>query len=326
MTVTQLHPDLDTDGADRRTEAWLDSLHVYWELHDLELGDIDQQASLANQARLHALDNDVVDRYTADMQRGDQFPPLLALKRARRKPMLLGGNHRYTAAIKAKRKTIGVYLIEAEPEMATRLMYEDNRRHGLPPSEDERVAQAVHLIDTGWTLENAAQCVGTTVSRVQSARDCARADRRARTLNIEGFAGLPRTTRARLASVRSDPAFAEASKVVIAAGLSGEQLQTLIKKVNDCRSDQAALKIVKVELDSLRSHIQRKAGSGDPSRQRSTARTRMLTAIGHLGACDPAEVAAGCSTKDQAASLGRQLLDVRKRIDATVAELRKTWR
>lgn len=326
-TVTSLHPEIDSAGRDQRTEQWLDDLHVLWKFQpEMPLDQIDQQASLANQARLHALDDDVVDRYTADMARGDTFPALLALKRPRRKPMLLGGNHRYTSAIKAKRTTHAVYLVDAAPEMATRLMYEDNRRHGLPPSDEERIAQAIHLIDTGWTREAAAECIGIGISRVQSAMDCARADRRARTLGVAGFGSLPKTTRARLASVRSDPAFAEASKLVIAAGLSGDKLTTLIGQVNKCRSDADAAKVVAAQTEALRTEIQKHAGTGHRERVRTTPRVRMMNVIATLGACDPVDVAASCADKDQAASLARMILDTRKRLDATVAELQRRWK
>src|SRR5581483_3390576 len=271
------------------------------------------------------LDADVVERYAADMERGDRFPPLLALARPRRKPMLLGGNHRYTAAVKAARSTLPVYVVDAEPETATRLMYEDNRRHGLPPSDDERVAQAIHLIDTGWTQAAACECVGITVGKVQTMQFAVRAERRARTMGIGGFAALPKYAKARLAGIRSDPAFGEASKLVIATGMASTELQEFVSKVNACRSDQDALRLVATETDRLRESIQRKAG-GDTTRRPPTARARMLTAIGLLGGCDPIDVTAGCASKDQAASLGRQLVDVRKRIDATLAELQRQWK
>jgi hypothetical protein len=218
-----------------------------------------------------------------------------------------------------------VYVVEAEPEMATRLMYEDNRRHGLPPSDDERIAQAVHLIDTGWTIKAAAECVGVSTGKIDRARAVTIADRRARTLHVDGWTQLPKSSKWRLGSIRSDPVFAEASKLVIASGLDSTKTYELATRLNEARSDAAALKAINTELEVLRSQIQSKAG-GNTVRQPTTPRTRLLSAISSMGACDPADVAAGCANADQAASLGRMILDSKKRLDATLTELQRRWK
>lgn len=326
MSVTQLHPDTDDSGRDPHVEAWLDGLHVEWTFEPaVDLGDVDHNGSLNNQARLHALDPDVVDRYTADMALGDQFPPVLAQRRPRRKLLLLGGNHRYNAAIKAKRPTLPMYVVVCEPETATRLMYEDNRRHGLPPSEDERIAQAIHLVETGWTNAKAAECVGVAAHKLQAARAAARADQRARRLKIDGFEQLPRSTRARLDGVQSDPVFAEASKLIVAAGIgSGKEMQDLVSRLNDTRSEADALTLIGTETEVLRQQIQQRAG-GKGARPAATPRTKLIDAIGKLGGCDPVDVAAGCANKEQAQSLARMVSDSRDRLDATLKALRKRW-
>jgi hypothetical protein len=326
MTVTELHPDLDQDGRDPRTEAWLDDLHVPWRYDPaMPLDQVDQEASLANQARLHSLDPDVVERYAADMARGDQFPPLLALTRKRRKAMLLGGNHRYTSAIKAKRMTVAVYVVDAEPEMATRLMYEDNRRHGLPPSDEERIAQAIHLIDTGWTEKAAAECVGISSGKVARARAVSLAQRRARQLSIgTAWASIPKSAQWRLGSIRSDPVFIEAVKLVGASGIDATKTYELVTKLNECRSEAAAMELIGTETEILRSSIQSRAG-GAHQRQPVTPRVRLLHAVSAMAGCDPIDVAAGCANAEQAKSLARQLVDVRKRLDDTLRALKERW-
>ena len=322
-TVTEL--DVDT-GRDPAMEAWLDERHATWTFHHaLALDDVDQAASRANQARLEALDDDVVDRYAAAMQRGDRFPPVLGLRRKRRKVLLLGGNHRYTAAARAGLETIPAYVVDAEPEMATRLMYEDNRRHGLPPSDNERIAQAVHLMDQGWTQEAAAECVGISAGKVNRARGTIKADQRAKTLQIEGWEQLPKTSRWRLSSVRSDPVFVELANLVIAARLTADGVFDLVTRVNDARSDADALNLIGTELEARRADIQTATGGHGGAKKPTTPRARMLGAIAHLGACDPDDVAASCANADQAASLDRMILDVAKRLQATRAALKARW-
>lgn len=127
---------------DASIEAWLDERKLTYEYNEtLPLSRIDRAASLSNQARLEPLDEEVVERYAADMERGDIFPPLVA-RRSGRKLILIGGNHRTTAATRANLVSFPVYIVDVDAEGATALTYEDNRRHGLPPSEEERLLQA----------------------------------------------------------------------------------------------------------------------------------------------------------------------------------------
>src|SRR5689334_10226051 len=93
-----IHPIDSGTGRRPDVEAWLAERHVPYTFDPaLEVGSVDQVASLANQARLEPLDPDVVERYAADMARGDHFPPVLARQQGK-KIVLLGGNHRLAAA------------------------------------------------------------------------------------------------------------------------------------------------------------------------------------------------------------------------------------
>jgi hypothetical protein len=320
VTTTDTPADILRDP---RTEAWLDERRVQWTFDPaFDLAGIDVAASLANQARLEALDSDVVDRYAADMERGDQFPPLLLQTRKRRRPMVLGGNHRRAAAAAHGVSVMPAYVVECEPEMALRLMYEDNRRHGLPPSETERIAQAIHLVGQGYTLAAAAEVVGVPEGKVARARYVVVADQRAKDLGlpIATFCKLPKTTRARLASIRSDPVFEAASRLVLDAALGTEEVYDLATRLNDCRSDTAGLKLVAGLADEHRERIQATAG-GKSSRH--TPRSALSSAVTVIDEVNPEDVARSCATDDQRLVLARRCAAAKERLELVIKALHR---
>ena len=90
-------------------ETWLDSIETAWSYVDeLDLAAVDEKASLRNQARLEPLDDDTVERYAADMTRGDVFPPVIVRSKNSRL-VVLGGNHRYHAAKRSRPSSMSVW-------------------------------------------------------------------------------------------------------------------------------------------------------------------------------------------------------------------------
>lgn len=253
-----------TTTDDRRqpaTETWLDTLNLNWTYHpDLELHRVDERASRSNQARLEPIDPDVVDRYSDDYRNGDPFPPLLAVRRARSpKVVLIGGNHRHAAAVAAGHTTHPAYLIDPGLDEATaiRLAYEDNRRHGFAPSDDERIAQAQYLIDSGLTQTDAARVVGISTGKIQRARAVTEADRRARRVELPAdFELLAKTARSRLNSLRSDPVFAQAAELVLDARLQTDtEVYPLVTALNEQPSDEAAIAYIATRREELDDRI-----------------------------------------------------------------------
>lgn len=313
MTVTNLHPDLDHQGRDPATEQWLDERHVEWRYDPaIPVDTIDQAASLANQARLEALDPDTVDRYTADMQAGHVFPPVVAHQRTTRtrKLVLVGGNHRLAAARAAGLTTLPGYIITAEPETVLVLTYEDNRRHGLPPSDAERVAQAIHLIDTGnYTQEAAAAIVGIPAPKISQARSIVKADRRATDLGLgPSFCSMPKQSRYALGQLRSDPVFEQAARLASSAGMTTAAVADLVRTLNTAASDEAALMVIGGELEERRTQIQRKGG-GTKTKTSANAKTRLSGALVAIQFSKPSEVAAACATDTARAELKKRCRD-----------------
>lgn len=298
---------------DPRIEAWLDERHTTWHWNPtIPIDTIDQAASLANQARLEALDPDVVDRYAADMARGDQFPPIVAHRRSTRsrRLVLIGGNHRLAAAHQAGLTTLPGYIVEAEPETVVTLTYEDNRRHGLPPSDAERVAQAIHLIDTGnYTQEAAAALVGIPAPKISTARSIVKADRRATDMGLgPTFTSMPKSARYQLGQLRSDPVFDQAARLAADAGMTVTAISELVSSLTRAGSDQAALEIIGTEQEVRRTDIQNRGGRSGGGKRVVSARAQLAGALSKiLYETSPAEVAAACATGQQRADLNKQI-------------------
>lgn len=284
-----------TDRRQAATETWLDTLNLDWTYEpDLDLTRVDEKASRSNQARLEALNEDVVDRYTADYERGDPFPPLLAFRRARSpKVVLIGGNHRHAAATAAGHTTHPAYLIAPglDDHTLIRLAYEDNRRHGHAPSNDERVAQALHLIDSGLAQTEAGALVGLSRSRLQWAINAIEADRRARRLDVPPtFELLPKSTRSRLSALRSDPVFAQAATLAADAKLTTTEVFELVSELNATTSDAAALTALAAHQEQLEDRIRRTNLGADPKKDPAPAVTTLNRALFHIADLEPAHI------------------------------------
>lgn len=299
-------------------EAWLDERRVKWEFIDqLPVDQIDRIASLGNQARLDPLSEEVVDRYAADMERGDLFPPIV-VRRSGKRLILIGGNHRTAAAERTQRAALPAYVIDVEPEMAVRLTYEDNRRHGLPPSEEERIYQAVHLVNNGYTQTAAADTVGVSAKKLAQAIGAARADRRAAEHRIKGWERIPKSVRWRIDQLRSDPVFAAAAQLVCDTNMATSDSFVLITKLNNTRSEADALTVIDLEAQQRAGQAQRSAGGVI---RKATPRSRLLTALGTIAGLNGGDIAASCATPDQRAQLKRQVRSTITALEAVAKEL-----
>lgn len=294
-------------------ERWLADRHVPFEYHPaLPVADVDANASLANQARLEALNEEVVDRYAADMERGDQFPPIV-VNRVRNKRgerlVLIGGNHRLTAAGRAGVTHLAAYVVDAPADIVFRLTIEDNRRHGYPPSEQERIMQAAHLATLGYTRADAAAICGVSTDKVQRHFAVADVDTRAGRLGIARWERVPKTTRYRLGAVRSDVVFAAIARHVIDGSLANvvTTIGELIARANRAATDADALTILEHTVATVRAK-----GDG----RSNTARSRLLGGLGTVRFTDPAEVAASCATVVQRADLTKRIDDAIKHLQA----------
>lgn len=295
---------------------WLEAHSVTWELLDpLPIDDVDVAASLANQARREPLHEDVVARYVADMEAGDEFPPVLVTRRADGALVLLGGNHRVTAARRSGTKLTAL-VVDGPPAVLMLLKYEDNRRHGLPPSTEERLQQGLLLMDLGYPQKEAARAVGVPQGNLSKAASVATADARAEALGIESFDYLARDTRWRLGQISSDAVFAAAAGVSAERKLTIARITSLVDAVVSAPDEQAALALVG-EVESERV-TERWSGGGKPSR---SPRRRLEIALGSIVGLSADDVVDECTTPIQRKLMNDQIRKAAKRLQQVVEAL-----
>lgn len=315
MTDDRCRPDI---------EDWLTERHVEFTYEPtFDLAKVDRKASHANQARDEAVTGDTVEKYSSDMAAGDEFPPIVVRRRPRSpKVVVIDGNHRVASCDRTKTKRHPAYVIDCEPEMAQRLTFEANRRHGLPPSTAERIGHAIALIASGnYTQAEASRIAGVTQPQVSKAQGIARASDRARRLDCpRSFDLLPAEARYQLGKVRSDPVFVEAVKLTLDASLTVGDTKQLCSKVDRASSDQDALTLIGTEQEALREQIQSKGG-GHRQRTTTSARVKALRACTDVLLLDPVDVAQAVANDDQRRELrqrlkaaAKHLMDVDKKI------------
>ena len=102
----------------KTVESWLTDHGMKFEwVPDLPIAEIDVEAGLANQARLHdPLHEPTVATYLEAMERGDTFPAIVVVRpNASVKATPVDGNHLAKSAMLAGRESVAAYVVQGEP-------------------------------------------------------------------------------------------------------------------------------------------------------------------------------------------------------------------
>lgn len=304
-TTAYLHPK------DQETADWLDSLGVKYEyVPGLPIASINKKASLDNGSRpTGAIDKETVERYKNDYENGDQFPALLVRKVpdtgvVKGKLYNLGGNHRLVAALDAKVEKHSVFLIETEAGMATRLMFEDNRRHGKAPSNEERAIAAYQLIEgQGFTQGDAARVVGISQSSMSRHIGIWKTKKRVEKLGVEDWDNLGSSVQWRLGSIKSDPLFIAAAELCIEHKANVEKAWGLAQKLNGVSSEAEGMTLIGNTASEW--EAEHEAAAGGMARKNDANRVR--TALTNILDADPEKVVMGAATPDAKSVLANRI-------------------
>lgn len=242
--------------------AALDRLGIRYAYHDeFPLADLDDEASrqVWNQARLgDPVDEQHVEEMVAELERGVEFPPIIFYRDDRGRCVTLSGNHRRRAYGDAKRETIRAYEatglaeLRKEDERVLRLIYEANHGHGKQVALDDRVQQALVLIQNGYNVRAAAAAVGIPEHRVRDEYDSARA-----TTRLEQDVGvdtseIPISAQRRLVNIKNDTVVKAAAAIVPLMTRKTQEVNELVKAVNAERTEGAQLAIVEEFAESVK--------------------------------------------------------------------------
>lgn len=315
MTATEVvHPARQAD-----VETWLTSLGVEWRFDpDLPVARIDVAAGLANQVRHDPLHEEVVDRYAGAMVDGAQFPPIIVTDVDA--PVPLGGNHRVAAAGRARRATMPAYRVAGTDAQLRRVRFEDNARHGLPPSTAERVEHAAALMADGMTQRDAARIVGIPAPKLSIATNALKASQRADAAGIDGFGRLPEAVRYELGRLEHDAVFTAAAELALTTAIPVGTLRPIVAAVLEADPAEA-LRIIGGEIEDQRDRATHRAGNVRGTSR--TPRARMDGALAEIRALTPIDVYDTCPNDDVRAVLAQRIMDAAKVLHETHTLLTK---
>lgn len=309
MTTTT--PPVVHSARSPKTERWLDQLGATWTFNpDLPLANIDQAASLANQVRHIALDDQVVDRYAADFRAGDTFPAVLVDERSM---ALLGGNHRTASRRAAGYATIAAYLIDADATTLMRIRVEGNRNHGLPTTPAERIDHGLALIDSGIPQVDAARIVGLPAPKLSIAAGIRRLDQRLDG-TVPGLDKLPAGSRYQLSMIDHDDVLDATARLTVAAALPTADVKGLVAAVNAAEPAEALRLIGQAEVD----HEDRiRDMAGNARKAGKSARAKLDESLAVITGLDPVAIYDSCPNADVRAVLADRLIAAARVMVAT---------
>lgn len=295
-------PDIENEMSEK--------YHVSWTFTPgVDTGQFNVDAGLTNQARFEALNEDTVEQYKEAIVRGDAFPAVIASRpRKNARLVIIDGNHRLTAHIRAE-MPIDVYELATgtRPQTIMLMTYSFNTRHGRPTTEDERVHQALFLIDNGASVDVAAGAVNIPARIVKAAKTRANAERRAAEVGVDPreWDTLNHGVHNRLLSIATDEGFKDAAHLAYAAKLSNDEAKELASRMNSSSSAAKQRALVKAARAEYEDRIQ--SGGGGvlrTSRQThgQTPRTRLARALGMV-----------LAIPDDATGIARSILDAERR-------------
>ncbi len=252
-------PDIEAELSDKYAVGW--DFHL-----SMPTSEFDIDRSLANQARFQALHEDRVQEYQEAVERGDAFPAVIAYRPGRAnsaKLVIIDGNHRLVAHDRAGRP-VDVYEIDrtTKPAMIAVMNYAFNARHGLAISDEEKVAHAIYLIDSGASQEAAAAAVNVRMGLLTRALNKAKADQRAREVGLDAreWDNLAQSVKNRLKQIHTDEGYAAAAHLAYQARLNTEEVVDLTSLLATSKSAAKQRALVRAEADRLADRIQDTGG------------------------------------------------------------------
>lgn len=231
---------------DPRLEATLEEMAIQPEyITGLQVDDVDYEASLNNQARWTALDRDTVDRYKKALRAGQPLPALLGRLNKKQKIVIISGNHRFTA-YKELKLPYNCYIISAPDHIIQELMATENLYHGLPSGEDERMRQALNLVDRGMSKTDAARKMLVNFKELDKAAKDVESRRRAveAGIRLQDWEKIHPATRSRLYSVHTNEGLRALVGLILKADIPHKSVVQIIVQINVTKSGERQAELV----------------------------------------------------------------------------------
>jgi hypothetical protein len=275
-------------------EQWLSRNGVPWEyVPKLPLKDINTGASRNNQARLgEKLDGERVIQIAVLVLDGQDMPAFIVYRTADGRYILIDGNHRDAGLREAGAVEHDAYCVLIEdPQILETLTRTANSLEGHGFTTDERVAQAVRLVDEcGHTIEQAARWIGIRPDRVKDRLALRDVTDRLRSMG-EDRGDLPPSASRILGRLQNNNVLREANLFAQAHRMKTPQINDMVVDVRKGRTEADQLAIL-AQWGQRQDMIEQKVrGMGRKGTKAETpARSRFLSAISSLKRALPPDI------------------------------------
>lgn len=261
-------------------EKNLDDLGLLYEYADsVNISDIDIKQSKVNQARImEQVNEDIVSFYTASLQAGDIFPPIILVKiDGKYKFICADGNHRISSALKAgmNQWIHGAYIVESCTDEQRRLLaYSVNLNHGLPASKNDRILHAMWLTEQyGTTIKDASEQMRVNKSAVQEAIRYKKAYARA-TLNGCEPKGINKSALLKINIIQDDKIYSELVSF-FKKNPKLDKVQDVVNIVDNIISEGTYIKQINA-INELKDKFKKKGTVGDVVREKMRQKRKKL--------------------------------------------------
>jgi len=220
----------------------------------IPMSEVDEKASLANQARFEPIDWDQVRTYKHMLLAGAKFPPIIVWRKPNGRYVIVDGNHRFQTYKLTGDDPIVGYVIDG----IDMLQFQDmaaamNAYNGRRLSHEESKRHAVNLSCRGLTRKQIVTATGLTATEVK--RAIGEAEARRRCQSIRGVDKLPERVLAPLNGISSDVVLLKAAAVVSACGPTAREVDVMVPEINRQRSEAdqiAAVEAWGADLNAVR--------------------------------------------------------------------------
>lgn len=250
---------------DPRVEQWLNKEGVEWHYEpEIPLSKVDHEASLKNQARFKAINqNHVIELAIAVEQKYD-LPSLVGYYNKERRIVIIDGNHRMEAYNLAGKIKSDFYIVDtAYSWVIDRLTRLANMKEGPGLTREEKLNHAIHLVRIqNMPVETAAKSCGLPAGTVFNALYAAEVGERLAKLGFDEK--LYPSVLEGLHRIKQDSALLESAKLIHKAQLSGDEAVELARKVSKARSEKAQEVIINDLRHQFSSRIARTRAGQTP--------------------------------------------------------------
>lgn len=219
----------------------------------VELSKIDKKASLANQGRLEALDDDrvmLIAEAFAEKEPLSPLYPLVLIQLLRGKFKIADGNHRQAACelLDLAWYPHGAYVItqQLSETQEKELIGLANKGHAMPNTLDELVHHAIWLVESrALTQKEAARHVGVPARKLNTQLAFISAEKRITELvGARTLGRIHKSSSERLASIKSDAVAKAATMLAADTKMSSAAVNEFVKDVNAARSEASAMGVI----------------------------------------------------------------------------------